>query len=95
MKSLEELMAIKAKMAEATPLMPCSFSFDRSPVEAKVAAVEQVITQYLTPLRYGLTDNLEADLATFFEKANAAGLQEVQDEFIRQYEEYCIANGIK
>ena len=75
--------------------MPTGFSFDRAPVEAKVAAVEQVISQYLTPLRYGLTDNLEADLANFFEKANAAGLQEVQDEYIRQYTEYCMQNGVK
>lgn len=86
---------LKAKMAEATPLMPSSFSFDRSPVEAKVAAVEQVISQYLTPLRYGLTKDLDADLKVFFEKANAAGLQEVQDEYIRQYQEYCVANGVK
>lgn len=86
---------LKAKMAEATPIMPTGFSFDRSPVEAKVAAVEQVISQYLTPLRYGLTDDLDADLANFFEKANAAGLQEVQDEYIRQYQEYCIANGVE
>ena len=86
---------LKAKMAEATSLMPSSFSFDRSPVEAKVAAVEQVISQYLTPLRYGLTKDLDADLKVFFEKANAAGLQEVQDEYIRQYQEYCVANGVK
>ena len=86
--------AIKEKMAAATPLMPTGFSFDRSPVEAKVAAVEQVISQYLTPLRYGLTNDLEADLAVFFEKANAAGLQEVQDEYIRQYAVYCEDNGI-
>lgn len=90
-KAVNEL---RATMAEATPLLPNSFSFDRTPVEAKVAAVEQVITQYLTPLRYGLTNNLEADLATFFEKANAAGLQEVQDEYIRQYQEYCEENDI-
>ncbi|MBQ4580294.1 MAG: ABC transporter substrate-binding protein [Clostridia bacterium] len=86
---------VRAKLAAATPLMPTGFSFDRAPVEAKVAAVEQVISQYLTPLRYGLTDNLEADLANFFEKANAAGLQEVQDEYIRQYTEYCMQNGVK
>lgn len=86
---------IKAEMAQATPLMPCAFSFDRGPVEAKVAAVEQVMSQYLTPLRYGLTNDLEADLAVFFEKANAAGLQEVQDEFIRQYNQYLIDNGIE
>ena len=85
---------LKAEMAQATPIMPTAFTFDRSPVEAKVAAVEQVISQYLTPLRYGLTNDLEADLANFFEKANAAGLVEVQDEFIRQYQEYCTANGV-
>lgn len=85
---------VKAKMAEATPIMSTAFSFDRTPVEAKIAAVEQVITQYLTPLRYGLTNDLEADLASFFKKANAAGLQEVQDEYIRQYQEYCTANGV-
>ncbi|MEE1200851.1 MAG: hypothetical protein U0L09_09385, partial [Christensenellales bacterium] len=62
--------------------------------EAQVAAVEQVISQYLTPLRYGLTDNLEADLAVFFEKAEAAGLSAVQDEYIRQYQEFCELNGI-
>ena len=87
--------AIKEKMAAATPLMPTGFAFDRGPVEAQVAAVEQVISQYLTPLRYGLTNDLDADLKVFFEKANAAGLQEVQDEYIRQYQVYCEDNGVK
>lgn len=87
--------AVKAKMAEATPIMPSAFSFDRSPVEAQLAAVEQVISQYLTPLRYGLTNDLDADLETFFQKAEAAGLNEVQDEYIRQYQAYCEANGVK
>ena len=75
--------------------MPTGFAFDRGPVEAKVAAVEQVNSQYLTPLRYGLTNDLDADLKVFFEKANAAGLQEVQDEYIRQYKVYCEDNGVK
>ncbi len=57
--------------------------------------MEQVISQYLTPLRYGLTNDLDADLETFFQKAEAAGLNEVQDEYIRQYQAYCEANGVK
>lgn len=85
---------VRAKMDEAEHIMPTAFSFDRSTCEARVAAVEQVISQYLTPLRYGLTDNLEADLAVFFEKAEAAGLSAVQDEYIRQYQEFCELNGI-
>ena len=57
--------------------------------------MEQVINQYLTPLRYGLTEDLEADLAVFFERAEAAGLSKVQDEYIRQYTEYCEINGVE
>ena len=86
---------VRAKMDVATPIMPTGFAFDRGPVEAKVAAVEQVISQYLTPLRYGLTPALDADLEPFFQKAEAAGLNEVQDEYIRQYKEYCEQNGVK
>ena len=85
---------VRQQMAKAEPILPTSFSFDRGPVEAEVAALEQVISQYLTPLRYGLTNDLDADLAVFFEKAEAAGLSKVQDECIRQYQEYCAANGI-
>lgn len=85
---------VRAKMDEATPIMPTGFAFDSTSVEAEMAAVQQVISQYLTPLRYGITNDLDADLATFFEKAEAAGLSKVQDEYIRQYTEYCELNGV-
>lgn len=77
-----------AKLEAVEQVMPSQFSFDVSPVETEAASLKQVITQYLTPLRYGLTDDLDADLKTFFEKAEAAGLSKVQDEWIKQYEAY-------
>lgn len=86
---------MKDAMGEQKMILASGFTFDTTPVETELAAVGQVFTQYLTPLRYGLTNDLEADVAAFFDAAEAAGLLTVQDEYIRQYTEFCEENGIK
>lgn len=89
------IAAMRDKLAAATPVLPSAFSFDKSPVETEIASYNAVVTQYLTPLRYGLTNDIDADLNKFFEEAEKAGLSKIQDEFIRQYTAFCEENGIK
>lgn len=62
---------------------------DISSVETEYAAVGNVIQQYWWPLSIGLTTDPEADLATFQEKMEAAGVDKVIETFQAQLDEYC------
>ncbi len=84
-----------AKLDAANPILPITFEFNKEAYETEIAAIKQVVTQYLEPLRYGLTDDLEADVKIFLEKAEEAGLSKVQDAFIEQYKAFLEENNIK
>ncbi len=71
-----------------------NFVFNKANVENEIANLTAVRDQYLKPLQYGLIDDVEAGLATFMEKANEAGLEKIQEEYINQYNEwYASENG--
>lgn len=69
-------------------MMTSSFAFDKSGIEDEVANYNAVKDEYLKPLQYGQVEDVEAGLKTFMEKANAAGLEKIQAEYIRQYNEW-------
>lgn len=62
-----------------------TFSFDKTNVSDEVSNLKTVVDQYLTPLRFGLIEDVEAGLAKFMAEAEKAGLTKIQDEYIKQY----------
>uniref|UniRef100_UPI00403F6417 ABC transporter substrate-binding protein n=1 Tax=Paenibacillus sp. FSL k6-2145 TaxID=2976834 RepID=UPI00403F6417 len=71
------------------------FAEDWTPYQAEKAALEQVEKQYLYPLNVGLVADVEAGLNTFMEKAKQAGLEKIQAEYTKQWQEYLKSTGIQ
>ena len=69
------------------------FSFDTTAIETEMANIEDVRVTYLEPLLYGLSEDVEADLEVFMQKAYDAGLQKVWDAFEEQWIAFCDENG--
>jgi len=67
--------------------MFADFKFDKVPVEAEMAAIDSVKTQYLDPLIWGMVDP-EEGYKELIDKMYQAGLQKVKDEFAKQWQEY-------
>lgn len=63
------------------------FKFDKSPVEAELAAVDSVKTQYLDPLIWGMVDP-DTGYDELMKKMNQAGLKKIKNEFKKQWNEY-------
>lgn len=57
------------------------------------AAIDALVTEYITPLQYGMVDDIEGTVAKFMEAANAAGLEAVQEEFTGLWNEYVESKG--
>lgn len=64
------------------------FRFDKTPVAAEYAACDAIIQEYGYALENGAypADKVDAVIAEYLEKLNAAGYQKVLDEFSAQYE---------
>jgi len=73
----------------ANPLT--AFIFDPSPVQANADAVDSIIGDYYGMLGLGLVDDPDATLDEMLAKCYAAGLQDIYDEFYRQYNEWVAA----
>jgi len=63
--------------------------------QAERTAVMNVMKQYLAPIQAGLTDDVEASVAEFLEKAYAAGLETCQEYWREQWIDYCEEYGYK
>ncbi len=94
-KEYDNVKALFAEQDKLTQLQSTAFTEDREPVANERAALTQVINQYLAPISAGLSKDVAGDYAAFLEKAKAAGLQKIQDEYKKQWLEYCNANGLK
>lgn len=68
------------------------FFEDTTDYENELAAVNNVVSQYLNPLLYGEVDDVEAATQTFMEKAEEAGLSKVQEGWTTQWKAYCQEN---
>ena len=71
------------------------FTEDFEAYAAERTAVSNVMRQYLAPLQAGLVSDVDAAVAEFREKVEAAGLRTVQDGFKEQWAAYCDAYGYK
>lgn len=63
-----------------------TFVFDTTPVDSYVAAVKVVLNDYVPMLELGLVDDVDKTLDEMIQKCYESGLQEVKDEFNKQYE---------
>ncbi len=63
-----------------------TFVFDTTPVDSYVAAVKVVLNDYVPMLELGLVDDVDKTLDEMIQKCYDSGLQEVKDEFTKQYE---------
>lgn len=60
---------------------------------AAKSALDAVTTEYLTPLQYGMVEDVEGAMKKFIEEAKKVGLEELQKEFIQQWTDYIKAKG--
>lgn len=89
-KSFDPVKAIFSDLDKiATKDIFNGFAEDYSSYQAEKTALETVRQQYLWPLEAGLVPDVENGLKTFMEKAKAAGLDKIQDEYTKQWEQYC------
>lgn len=63
-----------------------TFVFDDTAVDAQAAAVKTTVADYIYMLQLGLVDDVDATIDEMLSKCNAAGLQDVTDELMKQYE---------
>jgi putative aldouronate transport system substrate-binding protein len=65
--------------------MATTFKFNKETVEDECANFNAVCDEYLKPLQYGLVEDVEAGLNEFMKQAKIAGLEDIWDEYIKQY----------
>lgn len=75
-----------AERVENNPTI--TFVFDDTSVSSYTASVKMVLDNYVPMLELGLVDDVDATLDEMMQKCYDAGLQEVYDEFFRQYNEW-------
>ena len=57
------------------------------------AAITALLTEYITPMQYGMVEDIEGNMAAFMEAAKKAGLEEVQAEYTELWNEYLDSKG--
>ena len=70
------------------------FAEDYTSYQSERAALGTVMTQYLAPLEAGLVKDVDSAVKLFMEKAKAAGLENIQAEYTKQWKEYISKLGI-
>lgn len=79
---------IDAEMAKMVASPTEGFVFDDSSVSFEVSAVNTVLDEYVKSLQLGLLDDIEGTIDTMISQAKASGLDTVEAEFKKQYEEW-------
>lgn len=83
----ERELVITDSWAERVEMNPTiTFVFDDTNIASYKSAVNSVLNEYVPMLELGLVDDVDATLDEMLEKCEAAGLQQVIDEFNTQYE---------
>lgn len=83
----EREQVINDAWAERVEMNPTiTFVFDDSSVKSYTSAVTSVLTDYIPMLELGLVDDVDTTLDEMLDKCYASGLQEVYDEFYKQYD---------
>jgi putative aldouronate transport system substrate-binding protein len=65
-----------------------TFVFDDAAVADSAAACKQILGDYVPSLQLGLVDDIDASLAEMNSKLETAGIQQVEEEMMRQYSEW-------
>lgn len=76
-----------AKDNNYTPVLT-TFNFDNSAVVNEVAAISALVQQYQPILCTGMAEDVEATYNEYMAALDAAGLETVKEEYIRQAQEY-------
>jgi putative aldouronate transport system substrate-binding protein len=95
-KSFDAVLNIFKKYESSTTVgtnIYGGFVEDFTPYQAERAALFQVQTQYLCPLMGGFVADVDQGVKTFREKAKAAGLEKVQSDFTKQWQDYVASIG--
>lgn len=64
------------------------FSFNSESVKTELAAISTIAGEYYPVLKNGFAEDVEGTWAEFLEKANAAGLETVMAEYMKQLEAF-------
>lgn len=94
---LDERQVAITDQCEAMEYVPAQtgFTFDPSPVQTQYTAVSTTVDEYKMSFALGIYgDDTEATYEAFVQQLKDAGMDEVNDEFLRQYNEYKEAKGI-
>lgn len=99
-ESDQQLLDYFAKMSEiasktVTPYVNHSEGFNGTlkDTATQKAALDALSTEYITPLMYGMIDDIEGSIAEFMAKAEKAGLSDVQAEYIAKWNSYLESKG--
>lgn len=68
------------------------FVEDQTPYQAERAAVMNVVSQYLVPIQSGLVDDVDAAIDRLLEQAKNAGIEKLQEEYLKQWYAHVEAN---
>ena len=83
----ERELVITDSWAERVKSNPTvTFVFDDSEISEYVSAVNSVLGEYIGMLQLGLVDDVDKTIDEMLSRIYDAGMQEVYDEFYRQYE---------
>ncbi len=88
-KVFADLDVIAAKQKYPGINIGDGFAEDYTPYQSERAALGTVLTQYMAPLEAGLVKDVDASVKNLMDKLNAAGLEKIQTEYIKQWEAYC------
>jgi len=86
---IERLEPLAAKQKYPFVNIDSGFFEDFTDYAAERTAVMNVVAEYLMPLQSGVVDDVDAAVAEFLKKVEAAGLQTVRDAFMKQWDDYC------
>lgn len=78
---------------EATPSIAFGYVFDTSSVKTQVAAVSSVVGEYNPGLMCGMVEDVDARVAEFIVKLEAAGINDIIAENQRQFDQWRAAKG--
>lgn len=97
--AVNEVFAKDAEIADKTAYKGTNifdgFAEDFTSYQSERAALGTVMTQYLAPIEAGLVPDVEKAIATFMQKAKAAGLDKIQAEYTKQWKAYCAEHNYK
>ena len=77
----------------ATENKLASFVLDTSKIQAEIAALEQVNTQYLYPILFGMAGDVDTAIETYVQAAKGAGADKVVEEVKEQLKAYSAEYG--